>query len=159
MGRLWPAKTAAETYLQKETVDILFLTASCKLLIVDVHANQPYQAVLINSRMGIGFTVWLAWHEYVHLLTILDLVVEQWLNYNSFFCMELLVVLLCSWSWSVFGGVLFAACPSQVAGMQWRPETWQKLRERLFCPQVPGTQGHQACMPLFPIYPNLLHGH
>ncbi len=27
--------------------------------------------------------------------------------------------------------------------MQWRPETWQKLRERLFCPQVPGTQGHK----------------
>lgn len=24
----------------------------------------------------------------------------------------------------------------EVAGMQWRPETWQKLRERLFCPQV-----------------------
>lgn len=80
LGRL----TAAETYLQKETVDILFLTASCKLLIGDVHANQPYQAVLINSRMGIGFTVWLAWHEYVHLPTILDLVVKQWLNYNSF---------------------------------------------------------------------------
>ena len=66
--------------------------------------------------------------------------------------MELLVVLLCSWSWCGFGGVLFAACPSQVAGMQWRPETWQKLRERLFCPQVPGTQGHQACMLLFPIF-------
>lgn len=65
--------------------------------------------------------------------------------------MELLVVLLCSWSWCVFGGVLFAVCPSQVAGMQWRPETWQKLRERLFCPQVPGTQG-QACMLLFPIF-------